>query len=402
MHIAFITSHFPFHNAKSVGGIGTSIKNLSDELVTLGHKVSVFVYGQKIDENLMEGGIAIFKIRNIKIKGISKYLTEKKIQKTIISVNKISKIDIVETPDWEGITSFINLQCPIVVRLNGSDTYFCHLDNRPVKWINKFHEKRALERADGYLSVSQFTADLTNQLFGLNKKFTSIPNGINTTFFNKTDNATSSFICNSLGSETQKEQSIKTMNILYFGGIIRKKGLLEIPHYFNRVVKKIPNVQLILIGKDMSDKFTGNTSTFQMMEKLFSSEARLKTKFLGSIPYHEIKQHIENATVCIFPSFAEALPVSWLEAMALEKAVVASNIGWSNEIIDNGINGFMVNPILHDDFALNIVNLLENDELRRKIEKNARKKIVQVFASEVTAARTIEYYEEIIKKKCLI
>src|SRR3970040_2774447 len=162
MHIGFITSHFPFHDAKSVGGIGPSIKNLSDELVALGHNVSVFVYGQEKDDKFIEGGITLVTIKNIKIKGLSWFLTRKKIQNTILKEHKISKIDIVETPDWEGISSFISLHCPVVIRLNGSDTYFCHLDNHPVKWINKFHEKRALAKADGLLSVSQFTADVTN------------------------------------------------------------------------------------------------------------------------------------------------------------------------------------------------------------------------------------------------
>jgi glycosyltransferase involved in cell wall biosynthesis len=388
MHIAFITSHFPFQDSKSVGGIGTSLKNLSNELVVLGHNVSVFLYGQNKDENFIEEGVSIFKIRNIKFKGVSRYLTRKKIQRTILLVNKIFKIDIVETPDWEGISSFINLPCPIVIRLHGSDTYFCHLDNRPVKLINKFHEKRALKKADGHLSVSQFTANLTNELFGLNKKFTIIPNGINTEIFKKTDHSS-------------RFQNLETKNILYFGGIIRKKGLLEIPHYFNRLVQKIPNAQLILIGKDMADKYSGNPSTFQMMEKLFSEEASSNVKYLGSVPYQEIKQHIENAAVCIFPSYAEALPVSWLEAMALEKAVVVSSIGWSKEIIEDGFNGFMVDPKQHDDFAQTIVSLLEDDQKRKQIEINARKKVVEVFATGVTAANTIAYYKKIIEKRCL-
>lgn len=378
MHIGFITSHFPFHDAKSVGGIGTSIKNLSDELVALGHNVSVFVYGQEKDDKFVEGGITLVKIKNIKIKGLSGFLTRKKIQNTILSENKISKIDIVETPDWEGISSFINLHCPVVIRLNGSDTYFCHLDNRPVKWINKFHEKRALTKADGHLSVSQYTADVTNQLFHINKKFTIIPNGINTNLFSNTDT------CN----------DAKT--ILYFGGIIRKKGVLEIPHYFNQVIEKIPDAQLILIGQDMYDKLTGNASTFQMMQQLFSEEAGLNVKFLGSVPYQEIKKYIEKATLCIFPSYAEALPVSWIEAMAMAKPVVASNIGWSKEVIDDGIDGFLVNPSQHSEYADKIIQLLQNKGLQKELGIAARKKIERKFSMSVVAQQSLLFYKSLI------
>jgi glycosyltransferase involved in cell wall biosynthesis len=87
--------------------------------------------------------------------------------------------------------------------------------------------------------------------------------------------------------------------------------------------------------------------------------------------------------------------------MALEKAVVVSNIGWSKEIIEDGVNGFMVDPKQHDDFAQTIVSLLEDDQKRKQIEINARKKVVEVFATGVTAANTIAYYKKIIEKRCL-
>ena len=378
MHIGFITSHFPFHDTKSVGGIGTSIKNLSGELVALGHNVSVFVYGQEKDDKFIEGGITLVKIKNIKIKGLSWYLTRKKIQNTILKEHKISKIDIVETPDWEGISSFISLRCPVVIRLNGSDTYFCHLDNRPVKWINKFHEKRALAKADGHLAVSQYTADVTNQLFHINKKFTIIPNSINTNLFSNTDSY----------------NDAKT--ILYFGGIIRKKGVLEIPHYFNQVIEKIPDTQLILIGQDMYDKLTGNASTFQMMQQLFSLKAGLNVKFLGSVPYQEIKKYIEKATLCIFPSYAEALPVSWIEAMAMAKPVVASNIGWSKEVIDDGVDGFLANPGQHSEYADKIIQLLQDKGLQKELGIEARKKIEQKFSMSVVAQQSLLFYKSLI------
>jgi len=378
MHIGFITSHYPFHNSKSNGGIGTSIKNLSDELISLGYHVSVFIYGQEKDEKCIESGITLIKIKNVKFKGFSWFLTRKKIQKVILTQNTISKIDIVEAPDWEGISSFINLSCPIVIRLNGSDTYFCHMDKRPVKWFNKFHEKRALLKANGHLSVSQFTADVTNSVFGINKNFTIIPNGINARLFNGGNNDTDS----------------KT--ILYFGGIIRKKGVLEIPHYFNKVIEKNPTIQLILIGKDMSDKLTGNVSTFEMMKKIFSEEANKNVKFLGSVPYYEIKKHIEDATVCIFPSFAEALPVSWLEAMAMEKPLVASNIGWAQEMIIDGESGYLVDPKDHNLFAERINTLLQESKLRKEIVKSARDRIETVFDIKRVAKQNVAFYKSII------
>ena len=182
--IAFLTPEYPHPKTGHSGGIGTSIKNLAKGLLNQGCTVRILVYGQKEDAFFDDEGIIVQQIKNIKLKGFSWLLTQKKIQKIINDLYQAKEIDLVEVPDWTGISSFIKPKnCPIVLKLNGSDTYFCHLDNRPVKWINKFHEKRALKRANAVVSVSQYTADMTNKLFGLNKKFTIIPNGVDTAFF---------------------------------------------------------------------------------------------------------------------------------------------------------------------------------------------------------------------------
>jgi len=382
MQIAFLTPEYPHPKTGSSGGIGTSIKNLATGLLGEGCSVRVLVYGQKEDGIFEDNGITIQQIQNVKLKGLSWWLTRKKLERIINQLHANQEIDLVEAPDWTGITSFIQPQkCPIVIRLNGSDTYFCHLDHRPVKWINKFHERRALQKADGLLSVSQFTADLTNQVFGLQKEFTIIPNAIDVDLFN--DNGT-----------------INGKNaILYFGSLIRKKGLLELPFIFNEVVKGNPEVQLMLIGKDVPDIVSGNASTWVLMQTLFSAEALQKVRYLGSVPYPEIKKQIDLATVCVFPSFAEALPVSWIEAMAMQKALVASNIGWATEIIDDGLDGFLVHPKDHNLYAERILELLENTALQKQFGTAARKKIVSRFSMEVVAKQSILFYVTIMKSK---
>ena len=171
---------------------------------------------------------------------------------------------------------------------------------------------------------------------------------------------------------------------------------MEIPHYFNLVIEKKPDSQLIIAGKDMFDVKTNNESTTKMMKDIFTEKALAKTIFIGSVPYNEIKMHIAKATICIFPSYAEALPVSWIEAMALEKAIVASNIGWSNEIIDDEIDGFKVNPKNHQEFANKIIKLLDDDQFRLNLQKNARIKIIQKFSTKVTANKTLEFYNKFI------
>ena len=386
MKIAFLTPEYPHPKTGSSGGIGTSIKNLAIGLLAEGHSVRVLVYGQKEEGVFEDNGIVIQQIKNVKLKGLSWWLTRKKLERIINQLYDNQEIDLVEAPDWTGITSFIQpKKCPIVIRLNGSDTYFCHLDHRPVKWKNQFHEKRALQKADGLISVSQFTADVTNQVFGLKKEFTIIPNSIDVDLFNGNDNINE----NINGKNT----------ILYFGSLIRKKGLLELPFIFNAIVQKNSEAQLILIGKDVPDVTSGNPSTWAMMQPLFTAEALPNVRYLGSVPYEDIKAHIKAASLCVFPTFAEALPVSWIEAMAMQKPIVASNIGWATEVIEEGVEGFLVHPAAHKQYAERILELLESPALQKSFGIAARKKVVATFSMQVVAQQSVSFYMKVIQSK---
>jgi len=383
MKIAFLTSEYPHTKTGFAAGIGTSIMNLSKGLLKEGHEVSIVIYGQNQDEKFVDNGITFHKIKNVKVKGFSRLLTQKKIQNLLNNLVVNGEVDIVETVDWTGISSNIILKCPLVIKLHGSDTYFCHLDKRPVKYINKIREKKALQKADAYISVSQYTANVTKELFHLKNNFTVIANGIDIDNF----------------SISEKDNPTKKDTILYFGTLIRKKGLLELPLIFNEVFKSNNEAKLILIGKDASDIISGNTSTWQMMQQLFTKESIQNVSYLGSVPYHEINKHISEATVCVFPTFAEALPVSWIEAMAMKKAIVASNIGWATEVIDDEKNGYLVHPKDHIVFAQKIVELLSNLILREQFGMEARKKVIEKFSIEVIAKKSLAFYESILIKR---
>ena len=381
MKIAFLTPEYPHALTGNSGGIGTSIKNLAIGLVAAGCEVRVLVYGQEQDAVFKDENVVIQRIKNIKIKGLSWFFNRKKIERIINQLYKSNQVDLVEAPDWTGITSFISpKKCPIVIRLNGSDTYFCNLDHRKVKWKNKFHEKRTLQKADALLSVSQFTADQTNVVFGLNKKFTIIPNSIDVSSFDQ-----------------NKDSVVMPNTVLYFGSLIRKKGLLELPFIFNELVALNPTVQLVIVGKDVPDIISGAASTWEMMQELFTPEALLRVNYVGAVPYAAIQFHINAATVCVFPSFAEALPVSWIEAMALRKPIVASNIGWATDVIDDGVNGFLVHPKEHSLYAAKINSILENAALQQKLGLAAREKAIAKFSIAVVAKQSMDFYKTVIQ-----
>ena len=375
MKIGFLTPEFPHPRTGRSGGIGTSILHLSSGLLALGHEVVVLVYGQDKDEVFEDGGLTFYKIKNVKIKGLSLLLTQYKVKKRLNQLFAQKAIDIVEAPDWTGFTSFVKPNGPLVLRLHGSDTYFCHLEQREVKWRNRFLEKRAFKKADGIISVSRFTGERTNQIWGTHRPFEVIPNGIDTEGFN-----------------TSPAEGPPM--VLYFGTLIRKKGLLELPLIFNKVHQDHPQARLVLIGKDAADKVSGAASTWQLMQPLFTPEALRQVSYLGPVDYQQIKGYIAQATLCVFPTFAEALPVSWLEAMASEKAIVASNIGWATEIVTDQKDGFLAHPADHEAFARHILRLLEDAPLREKTAKAARSKIIEHFSTQAVARQSVAFYQK--------
>ena len=87
------------------------------------------------------------------------------------------------------------------------------------------------------------------------------------------------------------------------------------------------------------------------------------TEYLGKLPYAEIQSYITQANVCVFPTFAETLGMVTIEAMAMQKPVVTSNFGWTNELIIDNESGFLVDPKNHNDFAEAILKIFNDKEL---------------------------------------
>ncbi|NEV93931.1 glycosyltransferase family 4 protein [Psychroflexus sp. YR1-1] len=377
MKIAFLTPEYPHPSCNHSAGIGTSIYNLSRALLQLKQEVRVLVYGQNKDEIFEDKGVTVQKIKNIKFKGFSRWLTQKKIENIIDQLYSEQKIDLVEAPDWTGITSFIQpKKCPVIIKLHGSDAYFCNLEGRTLKKKNFYHERRSLQKADGHLAVSDFVAKKTNAFFKMNLSVTTVYNGVDL-------------------SEFGKNQKTEIPNhILYVGTLIRKKGVLDLAHIFNRLIQLNPEATLNLIGGDTSDSKTGSPSTWKLMQNILNREALENTIYHGQVPYKEVKTYLASTAVCVFPSHAEAFPVSWLEAMAMGKAIVASNEGWSNEMIRDGEEGILVDPSKHDEFAENITYLLENQGRRNQMGQQALHRVRQKFSNERIAQCNLKFYQQ--------
>ena len=380
MHIAYLTSEYPSARVTHAAGIATSIKNLAVALVEKGIKVTVVVYQQKEDAIFQEEGVTIHLIKSKSFKGRTFYKYRKYLQDYLNQLIFKEQIDIIEAPDWTGITAFMHLNTPLVIRFHGSDAYFCKLDQRKQKFKNFLFEKLALRQAKAFIAPTSFAGEETAKLFGLNrKKIKTIHYGLQLERFN---------------NETPEHYT--KHNILYIGTIIRKKGVFELAEIFNKVVEENPNATLTLIGGDSKDIKTGHHSTFDLIKSIFTKEVLKQVNYLGKIPYSDVQKHIKMSHVCTFPSFAETLGMVTIESMALQKPVVNTSIGWAQELIDNGENGFLVHPTDTDLYAKRILELFNDDALSQNIGKNARKQVEAKFDITKNAEINLEYYKTII------
>jgi glycosyltransferase involved in cell wall biosynthesis len=377
MHIAYLTPEYPHMKISNAGGMGTSIKNLVEALAGKGHKITVFVYGQKEDGVFEEGTITFHLMKQKSYKWGGFYFYRKHLERYI---NDNSKgIDVLEAPDWTGITAFMNLKTPLVIRFHGSDTYFCHIENRPQKWKNRFFEKNAVKKASAFIAPTHYAGEVSMRLLDLSMhKLKVIHYGLQLDNF-----------------QNNQPEDFTAYSLLNIGTLIRKKGVFQLIEIFNKLVELEPKSTLIFIGGDSGDVQTGASSTWELMKSKMTANAAARISYLGKIPYDEVQAQMKKAHVCVFPSLAETLGMVTIESMALKKAVVNTNIGWAQDLIEHGVDGFMYHPDHTDAFIAAIQQLFEDPELVKKIGQAARVKTEARFDINKIVGQNLEYYKSV-------
>ncbi|MDB4759041.1 glycosyltransferase family 4 protein [Akkermansiaceae bacterium] len=386
MHIGFITGEYPHPSCQGTGGIGTSIHNLAQGIVKLGHQCTVFVNGQDADERFSIQGITLIKIHCERRTFLNWLFVTRKLDQVIHSYHEKAPIDILEVPDWGGRMAFSMCRIPKVVKIHGSDTYFCNLEDRKQKPKNRLIESLNFRRGNGIIGVSRFSLDHSARLFKhiRKKKQTVIANGVNPSMFE---------------GLTFGESNDVEPRILYFGTIIRKKGIFDIAHIFNLLVQKFPSAKLILMGRDSGDAITGNKSTIQMVYSSLTAEAKCQTEYLGEKDLQDACSEIKAATLCVFPSRAEAFPMVNLEAMGMGKVVITTNSGWADELIEHGVSGYLIHPEDHEGYVDAIVHLIRNPSEMARVGLAAHRRVVADFAHGYIAEKHIEFYRTILEGK---
>lgn len=175
--------------------------------------------------------------------------------------------------------------------------------------------------------------------------------------------------------------------LLTVGRLTPRKGHDIAIKALQEVVKTIPEVKYIIVG-------TGKYR--QTLEKIVK-ETKLSGKviFEGSVSEEELPSYYEICDIFIMLSrrsgnTVEGLGLAFLEAMVFKKPLIGGDHGGVREVIDDGKNGYLVDPNDFNAAAETICKLLKDEILRKKMGKYGREKLEREFSRQAMAKKTSE------------
>ena len=173
--------------------------------------------------------------------------------------------------------------------------------------------------------------------------------------------------------------------VLFLARVVIEKGIHDFIEVSKQIARERPSVVFLIVGPGELDEY----SKEQLKDELLIN--RVIT--LGR--RHDVATIFKLATIYIFPSYREGMPVATLESMAMLTPVIAYDIRGCREEIDNGSTGFLVDFKNKDDMANKALSLLDDESLRNQISEQAYKFVASEFTREKIVERQLKIYRNL-------
>lgn len=141
---------------------------------------------------------------------------------------------------------------------------------------------------------------------------------------------------------------------LFLGAVGKRKGIFDLLEVLAENKAKLENRMILLIG--------GNGEVKKLTDYLEENKLTEWIKFEGWVNGEKKKNLLLKSNVYILPSYNEGLPLSILEAMSYQLAIISTPIGGIPEVVKNGMNGYLVNPGDKSAILQSINSVLQNPE----------------------------------------
>lgn len=272
-----------------------------------------------------------------------------------------------------------SLGIPVVYTVHG---WSFHPDQKPlVRNIRILGERYLTTKSDLNISVSA-----SNQLSG--KKFMSgfssevINNGIDLRKFNP--DGPHRDIRSELGIPA------KDLLVLFIARFTAHKQPLSLIRAFAKALSYKEDMHLLMVG-DGDEK--------EQAVKLIA-ELGLSRKITLSPFRQDVPDVLASADIFVLPSLWEGLPIGLLEAMAMGKAVIASKVDGTCEIVEHNHNGMLIETdTLVDSLSEAIVELGKDREKRESLRKAARQRISEQFNAAAMTRKIEAVYERLLHRQ---
>lgn len=379
------------------GGIGTVVKLVAEAMSKRGHRVFVAgTYWEGEGKETVEETDGVTVIRWHKgsydtigirvcnlVKGGERSKTTKtqrilnRTQSLLEDVIKKHRIDVLEMPDY--VDGFIHndglvfparrFSVPMIVRVHGSVSFlFHHLEGVENEGKTK-QDKVIFDQANAICAVSEFSKRYVEERLCFNKPIDVIYNPIEASAF-----------------ENPKES--EGQNILFFGKIAEMKGVFSLIKAFNIVAEKNLQVRLRLVG----------SGDIEGARRLVNPQFADRVDFVGFVPHERIADEIDAALFCVLPSYFENFSMAALEVLARCKALIYTERASGKELIDDGENGFLVDPDDVGQIAEKMELLLSDASLRHRLAENGYEMCRSRFSTETIVPQMEQYYQSVIEK----
>lgn len=236
-------------------------------------------------------------------------------------------------------------------------------------------EGRLIEKADHFIIQNSIQKKRLLEYYGVQEdRISIIPTGFDSKVVENVTNQSISNYSNKI--------------IMFSGRLSKYKGVYELIDAFTVISKDNPKWNLWLVGDGPDGQLLKNL----VIKRGLSSQVR----FLDSQSPSNTIKYTNMCDIFVFPSYIESIPGSLLEAMALGKPVVATDVGAIGEDIVNAESGILVPPKNTDKLKDGIIEMINDGERRKKYGQNGRNKVLGL-TKENLVKNTIKVYERVVE-----
>jgi len=377
-HISFTKKSFPERAAPWIEHLSNELGKLENIELTIITKSAHIIKDLTINKNGIKFIILKYNFPFTN-KGFPKKLPIDKIFSYYPLPGKIRKLikkinpDIVHAHGTESVFSLAAQKSnfPYIISIQG----LIHIINKTAKRKDIHQEKIEISTIkNGHFFGCRTIWDKAEVLkFNSKANIKYLPEAIDPLFFNVKWNP-------------QKEK-----HIAFVGNITENKGIHILIDTFIKLKKRGIKLNLDIIGG-------GNTPLKNTLISKLENEGFDQSVFWhGYIPHSQMQHILSKSYLFVLPTFIDNSPNSLCEAMVMGMPCIASNVGGVPSLINNGVNGLLVEKNNIDELAEKIQLLLENNNLSMQLGSQASIDAFNRHHPKMVANQTIKVYKEIIE-----